>query len=67
VIGAFLYESWDIRAPRVLKKRDGRFWTLYGCYPKRAATNSGPATRAWLRAMTAHMDTREKVLHPVSA
>jgi hypothetical protein len=33
-IGAFLYESYDIRAPRVLKKRDGKYWTLYGCYAK---------------------------------
>ena len=33
VIGAFLYESYDIKAPRTLKKKDGKFWTLYGCYP----------------------------------
>lgn len=33
VVGAYLYESYDIRAPRVLKKKDGKFWTLYGCYP----------------------------------
>ena len=34
VIGAFLYESYDIKAPRLLKQRDGKFWTLYGCYPR---------------------------------
>ena len=34
VIGAYLYESYDIKAPRVLKKRDGKYWTLYGCYPQ---------------------------------
>jgi len=33
VIGAFLYESYEIKAPRVLKKRDGKYWTLYGAYP----------------------------------
>ena len=33
VIGAFLYESYDIKASRVLKQRDGKYWTLYGCYP----------------------------------
>ena len=33
VIGAYLYESYDLKAPRVLKKRDGKFWTLYGAYP----------------------------------
>jgi hypothetical protein len=34
VIGAYLYKSYDIRAPRLLKKRDGKFWTLYGCYAR---------------------------------
>jgi predicted GH43/DUF377 family glycosyl hydrolase len=33
VIGAFLYKDYDIAAPRVLKKKDGKYWTLYGCYP----------------------------------
>ena len=33
VVGAYLYESYDIKAPRVLKVRDGKYWTLYGCYP----------------------------------
>jgi hypothetical protein len=33
VVGAYLYESYDVRAPRVLKERDGLYWTLYGCYP----------------------------------
>ena len=37
VIGAFLYESYDIKAPRVLKKRDGKFWTLYGSYAQQGS------------------------------
>ena len=32
VIGAFLYESYDLKAPRVLKKHNGAYWTLYGSY-----------------------------------
>ena len=32
VLGAYLYESYDIKAPRVLKKKDGKFWSLYGAY-----------------------------------
>ncbi len=32
VIGAYLYEDYDIKARRTLKKRDGKFWSLYGCY-----------------------------------
>lgn len=33
VLGAYLYASYDVKAPRVLKKRGGTFWSLYGAYP----------------------------------
>jgi predicted GH43/DUF377 family glycosyl hydrolase len=33
VVGAYLYDSWDVKAPRTLRRNDGRYWTLYGCYP----------------------------------
>lgn len=42
VVGAFLYESYDVRAPRLLKKRDGKFWTLYGCYPRQGGYELRP-------------------------
>ena len=42
VVGAFLYESYDLKAPRLLKKRDGRFWTLYGCYPRQGGYELRP-------------------------
>ena len=42
VIGAYLYDSYDIHAPRVLKRRDGKFWTLYGCYPKQGGYEMRP-------------------------
>jgi predicted GH43/DUF377 family glycosyl hydrolase len=42
VIGAFLYESYDIKAPRVLKQRDGKYWTLYGCYPRQGGYELRP-------------------------
>jgi len=42
VIGAFLYESSDLKAPRVLQRRDGRFWTLYGCYPRQGGYELRP-------------------------
>jgi predicted GH43/DUF377 family glycosyl hydrolase len=44
VIGAFLYESYDIKAPRVLKKRDGKFWTLYGAYPRQGGYELRPGS-----------------------
>lgn len=42
VIGAFLYESYDIKAPRLLRRRDGKFWTLYGCYPRQGGYELRP-------------------------
>lgn len=59
VVGAYLYESYDIKAPRALKKRDGKFWTLYGCYPKQGGYELRPGAEglamstdglAWHRA-----------------
>lgn len=42
VVGAFLYESYDIKAPRLLKLRDGKFWSLYGCYPRQGGYELRP-------------------------
>jgi alpha-L-fucosidase len=42
VIGAFLYESYEIKAPRQLKRRDGKYWTLYGCYPRQGGYELRP-------------------------
>jgi len=49
VIGAFLYESYEIKAPRLLKKRDGKYWTLYGCYPRQGGYELRPGSEgvAW--------------------
>ncbi len=33
VIGAYLYESYEIRSPRILKKHEGRYQTLYLAFP----------------------------------
>jgi hypothetical protein len=42
VTGAFLYESYDIKAPRILKKKDGKYWTLYGAYPRQGGYELRP-------------------------
>lgn len=41
-IGGFLLESYDLKAPRVLKKRGGRFWTLYGAYAQQGGYELHP-------------------------
>jgi predicted GH43/DUF377 family glycosyl hydrolase len=42
VIGAYLYESYDLKAPRVLRRRNGHFWTLYGSYPRQGGYELRP-------------------------
>lgn len=42
VVGAYLYKSYDIKAPRLLKKWNGNYITLYGCYPKQGGYEMRP-------------------------
>ncbi|MBC8875855.1 MAG: hypothetical protein H8E44_41040 [Planctomycetes bacterium] len=42
VLGAFLYEDYDIKAPRMLKKKDGRYFSLYGAYPRQGGYELRP-------------------------
>ena len=42
VIGAYLYSSYDVRAPRILKKLNGKFLTLYGSYAKQGSYEIDP-------------------------
>jgi len=41
-VGAYLYESYDVKAPRLLKQRDGKYWTLYGCYARQGGYEIDP-------------------------
>ncbi|HUU30265.1 MAG TPA: hypothetical protein VM123_20865 [archaeon] len=45
VVGAFLYESYDIKAPRLLKKHRGKYWTLYGSYPRQGGYELRPGSQ----------------------
>ena len=42
VLGAYLYESYDLKARRLLKKRDGQYWSLYGAYPRQGGYELRP-------------------------
>jgi hypothetical protein len=42
VLGAYMYHSWDVKAPRTLRKKDGLYWTLYGCYPRQGGYELRP-------------------------
>lgn len=42
VLGAFLYENYDIKSPRTLKKRDEHYYSLYGAYPRQGGYELRP-------------------------
>lgn len=42
VLGTYLYVSYDIKAPRILKKKDGKFWSLYGACPRQGGYEMRP-------------------------
>jgi len=42
VLGAYLYRSYGLKDARLLKKRGGRYWSLYGCYPRQGGYERRP-------------------------
>ncbi|MHC4741714.1 MAG: glycosyl hydrolase family 95 catalytic domain-containing protein [Planctomycetota bacterium] len=42
VLGAFLYEDYDIKSPRILKKVNGKYFSLYGAYPRQGGYELRP-------------------------
>lgn len=41
-LGAYLYETYDLDAPRMLKKNGGKYWSLYGAYPRQGGYELRP-------------------------
>lgn len=41
-LGAFLYKSYNIDTPRILKKYKGKYWGLYGAYPRQGGYELRP-------------------------
>ena len=42
VLGAYLYASYELDAPRLLKRYRGKFWSLYGAYPRQGGYELRP-------------------------
>lgn len=42
VLGAYLYEDYSINAPRTLKRHEGKYWSLYGAYPRQGGYELRP-------------------------
>lgn len=47
--GGALFESYDLKAPRRLKQWAGKYWSLYGCYPRQGGYELRPGAEglAW--------------------
>ncbi len=41
-LGGFLFENYDVKGSRVLKRRDGKFWSLYGAYAQQGGYEQQP-------------------------
>ncbi|MCB0689085.1 MAG: hypothetical protein KDC53_21250 [Saprospiraceae bacterium] len=42
VLGAFLYQDYDIKSPRILKRHRERYFSLYGAYPRQGGYELRP-------------------------
>jgi hypothetical protein len=42
VLGAFLYDNYDLKAPRILKRHCGQYFSLYGAYPRQGGYELRP-------------------------
>jgi hypothetical protein len=47
--GGALFESYDVKAPRLLKRWQDKYWVLYGCYPRQGGYELRPGAEglAW--------------------
>lgn len=47
--GGLLFDSYDVNAPRFLKKHKEKYWALYGCYPRQGGYELRPGAEglAW--------------------
>lgn len=44
VLGGFLYQSYDLKAPRLLKRHHNTYWTLYGAYRRQGTYEPRPGS-----------------------
>ena len=60
VLGAYLYESYNIDAPRVLKQVNGKFYSLYGSYAKKNTYEPDPGFQGLASSKDGLVWVREK-------
>lgn len=60
VLGAYLYESYNINEPRVLKRLNGMFYSLYGGYSKKGDYEIDPGHQGLASSKDGLFWTRER-------
>ena len=60
VLGAYLFESYCVDAPRVLKKVNGKFYSLYGAYAKKGRYEPDPGYQGLASSKDGLVWNREK-------
>jgi hypothetical protein len=60
VLGAYLYESYELESPRVLKKLNGKFYSLYGAYMKRGEYEPDPGCQGLASSIDGIVWQRER-------
>jgi len=60
VLGAYLYESYDVDAPRVLKRVNGKFYGLYGAYATKNTYEPDPGFQGLASSVDGLVWEREK-------
>jgi predicted GH43/DUF377 family glycosyl hydrolase len=63
-LGGMLLDSYELKAPRRLKRRDGKFWTLYGAYAQQGGYELRPGGEG-LAMSDDGLHWRRAVDHPV--
>ena len=60
VLGAYLYEDYGVKSRRTLKKKDGKYWSLYGAYPRQGGYELRPGYEGVASSVDGKVWTRAK-------
>ena len=60
VLGAFLYESYHVDSPRVLRKMNDKFYSLYGAYSKKNTYEPDPGSQGLASSIDGLVWVRDK-------
>ncbi len=62
---AALFDSYDVRGPRTLKRWNGKYWALYSCYPKQGGYELRPGAQGAAWSLDGHTWRRASESVPI--